>query len=56
LNLGANRFTMMKINISLTLPAPTMISVLLPELWLHLHICNFGKVVILASYVKTRTP
>ena len=46
LNLNANEFTMIKMNISLTLYRRIMISVILLELGFHLLICTGGQVVI----------
>ena len=46
LNLDANGFTRVTNQFSLTLPSPTMISVILLELEYHLRICNFGQFVI----------
>ncbi len=46
LNRDENGFTMIEINISLTWQLPNVISVIIPELWLHLRICSLGKFVI----------
>ena len=46
LNLDANGFTRVTNQFSLTLPSPTMISVILLELEYHLLIFSLGKVVI----------
>ena len=49
LNLDANGFTRVTNQFSLTLPSPTMISVILLELEYHLHICIFAILQILAE-------
>jgi len=51
LNLNANGFTGVTNQFSLTLPSPTMISVILLELEYHLRICTLAILHVISIYV-----
>ena len=55
LNLCAKRFTVIRINIPLTWQLPNMISVIIPELGLHLRIGTLGQGVIMARNINPWT-
>ena len=51
LNLDANGFTRVTNQFSLTLPSPTMISVIFAELEYHLRICSLAILHIVSMYL-----